>query len=116
MAVTVTATPSSGTATQTVFRIDAAGLSDTDTSNYDAGDIPTEPGFRYYFEMSEGGTIKGRSAIAQPDSADGNLTWFNVITPDAGDYTFSVKRCATATATSPSASDTTVGSVGVTIS
>jgi hypothetical protein len=107
MAVVVTATPSSGVAVKTAFRIDASGLADVDITTYSSGVQNSEDEITYYFEMSEGGTRKGRSHAFAPDSSTGKHSWQNIICPDAGTYVFSVKKTS---------NNQTMGSTSVTIS
>jgi|SRR6185295_15861582 len=107
MAISITATPSSGAATKTAFRIAVTGLDDTNFASYNASNIPTEPAFTYYMQFSEGGLIKGRSHVFTPGQLTGTHLWDNVILPDAGTYTFSVHLAS---------SGATLASVGVTAS
>ena len=92
MAVTVTATPTSGVATKTAFRVSVTGLAANDTATYSSGVANSEAEIRYYFEMSEGGTVKGTSHRFTPNPASGGHTWDNIIAPDSGTYVFTVKR------------------------
>lgn len=107
MAVAVSVTPSSGYDVESTFRVDVTGLDDTDPTSFDANQTPREDIYTYYIEMSEGGTIKGKSHVFTPDSVDGAHSWLNVTIPDAGTYVFSVKRVS---------DDVTVGSVSVSVS
>src|SRR5258706_13458938 len=106
MAITLTVTPSAGTATKTSHHVEVAGLDDTDFSTYNASNIPTESALTYYFQFSEGGLIKGRSHVFTPDSSTGKGVWDSVMFPDAGTYTVSVHRASTGA---------TLKSVGVTV-
>lgn len=107
MAITLTVTPSSGTAVVTTFHVEVAGLDDTDFSSYNASNIPTETALTYYFQFSEGGLIKGRSHTFTPDSSTGKHVWDSITVPDAGSYTFTVHRASTGA---------TLKSTGVTVS
>ena len=109
MAASVTATPSSGTATKTAFRIDALGIEDTNFSTYDSTPTPpafAETAYTYTIIGHEGGNVKLRSQVFTPDSSTGKHSWQGVIVPDAGSWTFAVVRNDGAT----------VCSVGVTVS
>lgn len=105
MAITMTATPSSGVATKTAFRIDVSGV--TSLGTFDANATPRQPEIKYYFEFSEGGTIKGTSYRWVPDASTGKHSWQNIILPDAGTYTISLKKHS---------DDTTVSSISVVVS
>src|SRR5512135_881639 len=106
MAVTVTATPTSGYDVTSTFRVDVTGLDDTDASSFNANNTPRETIYTYYILFSEDGTIKGKSHLFTP-SQDGKHTWNNVTIPDAGTYVFSVVR---------DSDDATVGSTSVVVS
>ena len=114
MAIAITVTPSTGTAAKTFHHVEVSGLDDTDFSTYDSTPDAdsTEPyraevTFKYYFQFSEGGLIKGRSHVFTPDSSTGKGVWDSVMFPDAGTYTVSVHNAGTGA---------TLKSVGVTVS
>lgn len=92
MSVAIAAVPTSGTAVITAFRIEVTGAEDTDISTYDEEDTPAEAAFVYYIEMSESSVVKGTSHRFTVDSENGNHVWDNVIVPDAGTYTFTLRK------------------------
>lgn len=110
MAISISVTPSAGTAATTFHHVEAAGLDDTDFSTYDStpdvAPYKAEADLTYYFQFSEGGLIKGRSHVFTPDSSTGKAVWDSVMFPDAGTYTVSVHRSSTGA---------TLKSVGVTV-
>lgn len=91
MTVAVSVTPSSGVARSTVCRVDVTGLANVDTAAYSADADPSEPEIRYYFQATAAGQTTLTSHQFSP-SQDGKHTWYTVVLPAAGTWTFAVKK------------------------
>jgi hypothetical protein len=91
MAVTITATPASGSieATKTAVRFDIAGAVANDAADYDADQYPTQAEFRYVLTMKEGGTEYGRSQVFGV-SPEGAFQFNSYIFPHDGTWTVQV--------------------------
>lgn len=91
MPASITATPTTGTAANTVVRFDVADLTLNDIDNYDDELHPSSPELRYYVTYEVGGDEFGRSYVFAP-SPEGDHQLNSFIFPSAGTWTVAVRK------------------------
>jgi hypothetical protein len=108
MSAAVAISPVSGSVIHTVTacQITATGLSNNDSTAYDAALYPSEPELRYYFKMAATGHDSLISPQFAPSEA-GLAEWHSVIVPAAATWTLTCNKVS---------DDSAVATASVTVS